>query len=70
MADEFVEYKGKAYCCATCAFEVSLKLGSMCGSRSSVEAGMRFVRSQRPTPTEPLLLYHSFTVRYNGCRVS
>jgi hypothetical protein len=47
VGEEYVEYKGKVYCCPTCAFEASLKLGSMCGSRSSVEAGMRFVRSQR-----------------------
>lgn len=48
VGEEYVEYQGKAYCCPTCAFEASLKLNSMCGSRSSVEAGLRFVRSQHP----------------------
>ncbi|MDP6101495.1 MAG: hypothetical protein QGH66_08800 [Dehalococcoidia bacterium] len=53
LEEDFVEYRGKAYCCSTCAFETSLKLGSMCGSRSSVEAGMRFIRAQHPAPTDP-----------------
>jgi hypothetical protein len=49
LNEEYVEYKGRAYCCPTCAFEASLKPGSMCGSRSSVEAGLRFVRPQHPS---------------------
>lgn len=49
VGEEYVEYKGHPYCCPTCAFEASLKLNSMCGSRSSVEAALRFVRSQ-PSP--------------------
>ncbi len=53
VGEEYAEYRGRAYCCPTCAFEASLKSGSMCGSRSSVEAGLRFVRSQRSSPPDP-----------------
>ncbi|MEW6034222.1 MAG: (d)CMP kinase [Chloroflexota bacterium] len=43
---ESVRYKGRDYCCQACAFEASLRTGSICGSRSSVEAGMRYARTQ------------------------
>ncbi len=34
----------KIYCCDACAFEDSLKINSMCGSRGSLETAMRYQR--------------------------
>lgn len=41
---EAVTEGGKLYCCEACAFQGSLKKGSICGSQSSVEAGMAYTR--------------------------
>jgi hypothetical protein len=41
-----IEYKGKHYCCDACAFEASIKLGSICGSRSTVESSRSY--TQKP----------------------
>lgn len=46
ISGEPVIYKGKSYCCEACAFDASLRLGSMCGSQSTVEAGRQFERSR------------------------
>ncbi|GEM_PF-121090 len=46
ITEEPVTYKGKNYCCQACAFDASVRLGSMCGSQSTVEAGLRFERSR------------------------
>lgn len=47
IAGDAVTYKGKSYCCEACAFDASLRIGSMCGSQSTVATGMRF-GSNRP----------------------
>ncbi|MBI2866237.1 MAG: hypothetical protein HYX99_02605 [Chloroflexi bacterium] len=45
---EAVQQQGKLYCCEACAFQGSLKKGSICGSPSSVEAGLAYTRRQPP----------------------
>lgn len=47
IVGDAVNYKGKSYCCEACAFDASLRIGSMCGSQSTVATGMRF-ESIRP----------------------
>ncbi|MBI2304794.1 MAG: hypothetical protein HYU86_08635 [Chloroflexi bacterium] len=44
FAAEPILYKGKAYCSEACAFQASLKTGSICGSESSMEASLRYQR--------------------------
>jgi len=51
ITGEAIAYKGKSYCCQACAFEASVRLGSMCGSRSTVEAGLRYERSHSAPDT-------------------
>ena len=45
IVGEAIAYKGKSYCCQACAFEASVRLGSICGSQFTVEAGLRYERS-------------------------
>ena len=44
---ESTEWQGHSYCCEACAFEASLKSTSICGSRNSVEASLRYWRGKR-----------------------
>lgn len=53
ITGEAVTYKGKSYCCEACAFDASLRIGSMCGSQSTVATGMRFASSRPETPDAP-----------------
>ncbi len=41
-----IKQNDKLYCCEACAFQASLKKGSICGSQSSVEAGLAYTRRQ------------------------
>lgn len=48
LGEEYCEYRGKVYCSEACAFEASLKINSLCGSRSSLETSQRFERKRLP----------------------
>jgi cytidylate kinase len=53
VCGEAIMYKGKPYCCDACAFEASLRLGSICGSQTTVEAGLRYGRGQNTASGAP-----------------
>lgn len=55
IAGEAITYKGKPYCCEACAFDASLRLGSICGSQATVQTGLRYERDRQVAgiPAEP-----------------
>lgn len=63
---EAVRFKGKDYCCEACAFDASLRIGSMCGSQSSVETGMRFERARAVGPATGTEQPRACTIAVDG----